>query len=459
MITKLTPSASSYKTHMQEGFHLAYPVMLSQLGHVTMGVADNIMVGNLGAANLAGAGLANVAFNFLLLFGIGVSYAITPLVATADGERDDSKIASILKHGLLINICNSLILIALVMLGMRVLYHINQPPEVVELAIPYLSIITFSLVPILLFQTFRQFTEGISLTRIAMIIVIASNFINIGLNYLWIYGHGGFPALGLNGAGYATLCSRLIMAFAFAAYIYFAPRFKNYRSGFAFGNYSKQLISKMLHIGVPAGMQFIFEVAAFDFSLVMMGWLGTKALAAHQIAINLATISYMTTSGLAAAATIRVSNFLGKKDFTNLRQAAYSLLGLALIIMSAWAILFIVGRNSLPHFYVTDSDVIAIAGPLLIIAGLFQLSDGTQVVCIGALRGLQDVKVPSLLIFVSYWVIGLPLGYCFTFLWDWGPIGIWLGLLIGLTLTASAMFFRFRRLSGRLRQSEAVKII
>jgi multidrug resistance protein, MATE family len=450
MQAKLITTNSSYKTHFREGFHLAYPVMLSQLGHVTMGVADNIMVGNLGAANLAGAGLANVAFNFLLLFGIGVSYAITPLVATADGERDNSKIASILKHGLLINVCNSLILVAIVSLGMNLLYHINQPPEVVVLSIPYLSIITFSLIPTLVFQTFRQFTEGLSMTRIAMVIVIGSNFVNIGLNYLLIYGHGGFNAMGLNGAGYATLTSRIFMAAALMGYVYFAPRFKNYRVGFSVGNYSQQLINKMLHIGVPAGMQFIFEVAAFDFSLVMMGWLGTKALAAHQIAINLATISYMTTSGLAAAATIRVSNFLGKKDFVNLRQAAYSLLGLALLIMTGWAILFVVGSGFLPHFYVKDLDVIAIAGPLLIIAGLFQLSDGAQVVCIGALRGLQDVKIPSVLIFVSYWIIGLPLGYCFTFVWGWGPVGIWIGLSIGLTLTATAMFLRFRKLVGEL---------
>lgn len=439
-----------YRPHLREGFQLAYPVMLSQLGHVTMGVADNIMVGNLGAAHLAGAGLANVAFNFLLLFGIGVSYAITPLVATADGERNDTQIASILKHGLLINVLNSFILVVVVSVGMNVLYQIHQPPEVVKLATPYLSIITYSLIPILVFQTFRQFTEGLSMTRIAMIIVIVSNFVNIGLNYVLIYGHWGFPALGLNGAGYATLISRILMAVSFAGFVYFAPRFEKYRMGFSIGNYSKKLMSKMLHIGLPAGLQFIFEVAAFDFSLVMMGWLGTSALAAHQIAINLATISYMTTSGLAAAATIRVSNFLGKKDYVNLRQAAYALLGLAMIIMSAWAILFIAGRDMLPHFYVTDENVIAIAGPLLIIAGLFQLSDGAQVVCIGALRGLQDVKVPSLLIFVSYWIIGLPLGYCFTFVFGWGAIGIWIGLLIGLTLTASAMFVRFYRLSSKL---------
>ena len=441
----------TYKTHAKEGFHLAYPVMLSQLGHVTMGVADNIMVGNLGAANLAGAGLANVAFNFLLLFGIGVSYAITPLVSTADGERDDTKIASILKHGLLINLCNSLILVVIVLIGMNVLYHINQPPEVVVLSIPYLSIITFSLIPILVFQTFRQFTEGLSLTRIAMIIVITANVVNIGLNYLLIYGHGGFPALGLNGAGYATLTSRILMAVVFAGYVYLAPRFKKFRNGFSIGNYSKALLNKMLHIGIPAGMQFIFEVAAFDFSLVMMGWLGTQALAAHQIAINLATISYMTTSGLAAAATIRVSHFLGKKDFSNLRQSAYALLGVALLIMTAWAIFFIVGRNFLPLLYVHDAEVIAIAGPLLVIAGLFQLSDGAQVVCIGALRGLQDVKIPSLLIFISYWIIGLPLGYLLAFVLGWGAIGIWLGLLLGLTLTATAMFLRFKKLAGSLK--------
>jgi MATE family multidrug resistance protein len=442
----------TYKTHAKEGFHLAYPVMLSQLGHVTMGVADNIMVGNLGAANLAGAGLANVAFNFLLLFGIGVSYAITPLVSTADGERDDTKIASILKHGLLINICNSLILVAIVSVGMNVLYHINQPPEVVVLSIPYLSIITFSLIPILVFQTFRQFTEGLSLTRIAMIIVISANVVNVGLNYLLIYGHGGFPALGLDGAGYATLTSRVLMAVVFAGYVYLAPRFKKFRNGFSIGNYSKALLNKMLHIGIPAGMQFIFEVAAFDFSLVMMGWLGTRALAAHQIAINLATISYMTTSGLAAAATIRVSHFLGKKDFSNLRQSAYALLGVALLIMTAWAIFFIVGRNFLPLLYVHDAEVIAIAGPLLVIAGFFQLSDGAQVVCIGALRGLQDVKIPSLLIFISYWIIGLPLGYCLAFVFGWGAIGIWLGLLLGLTLTATAMFLRFKKLAGSLKE-------
>lgn len=439
-----------YHSDIRASFLLAYPVMLSQLGHVMMGVADNVMVGHLGAKELAAAGLANVAFNVLLLFGIGVSYAITPLVATADGEKNIGSINDTLKHGFVINVVNSLVLVTVVYFGKNLLYHIDQPSEVVTLSIPYLEIITFSIIPVLVFQTFRQFSEGLSNTWIPMVIVLTCNVLNIGLNYLLIYGYGGFPELGLNGAGWATLISRIIMGGALAGFIYYAPRFRDYRPGFSIGRYSKALFKKMLHIGIPAGVQFIFEVAAFDFSLVMMGWLGTKALAAHQIAINLATISYMTTSGLAAAATIRVSNELGKRDIKALRKVAFVLIGMGLCFMTAWGVIFILGKNFLPHLYVNDMEVIAIAGPLIIIAGLFQLSDGLQVVCIGALRGLQDVKVPSLFIFIAYWIIGLPLGYYFGFYTSLGPVGIWTGLLIGLTLTATAMVWRFNYLSKKL---------
>src|SRR5688572_7999817 len=434
------------KNHIRENFLLAYPVMLSNLGHVMMGVADSVMVGHVSATSLAAAGLANVVFNVLMLFGIGVSYAITPLVATADGAGNKHDVIETLRHGLVINIVNSIILAAIVYSCKDLLYYIDQPTEVVPLSIPYLSIITFSLIPMLIFQTFKQFAEGLSNTRIAMIIIIASNLVNIGLNYIMIYGHAGFPAMGLNGAGWATFLSRIFMAASFAGYIYFAPRFKQFRSGFSLGKYSKNLFNKMLHLGVPSGVQFIFEVAAFDFSLVMMGWLGTTTQAAHQIAINLATVSYMTTAGLAAAATIRVSYFLGKHDFRNLRTSAYTLLVMALLLMMLWALAFIVGRHWLPGLYVENSEVIGVASTLMIIAGLFQLSDGTQVVCVAALRGLQDVKVPSLFIFVAYWIIGLPLGYWLAFKTDYGAQGIWLGLFIGLTLTALAMFARFQAL-------------
>jgi multidrug resistance protein, MATE family len=443
------------RTHIKENFHLAYPVMLSNLGHVLIGVGDNIMVGHVGATELAAAGLANVIFNVLMLFGIGVSYAITPLVAAADGERNDQSIIETLRHGLAINFVNGIVLVGVVLAGQNLLNHLDQPPEVVALAIPYLSIITFSLIPMLIFQSFKQFAEGLSNTKLSLIIIILANVVNIVMNYILIYGHAGFPAMGLNGAGWATLMSRIFMAAAIALYIYHSPVFKKYRLGFSIGNYAKSIFNKMLHIGIPAGVQFIFEVAAFDFSLVMMGWLGAKTQAAHQIAINLATLSYMTTAGLAAAATIRVSYFLGKKDIKNLRLASYTLLGMALVMMTACAFVFVFGRNILPGFYVEDSEVLSVASSLLIVAGLFQLSDGTQVVCIAALRGLHDVKIPSVLIFISYWIIGLPLGYWLTFILGYGPLGIWLGLFIGLTLTAIAMFLRFRSRVNKLTRAAA----
>ena len=232
-------------------------------------------------------------------------------------------------------------------------------------------------------------------------------------------------------------------------YVYFGRKFHSYQAGFSVGNYSRSLISKMLHIGLPAGSQFIFEAGAFGFSALMMGWLGTTALAAHQIAINLATISYMTTSGLGAAATIRVGYFWGQRDTHNLRASAFAMIGMAILIMMAWAILFIFGRYFLPSLYINDQPVIELTASLLIIAAFFQLSDGIQVVTAGALRGLQDVKIPSLLIFVAYWVIALPLGYWLAFPLQMGANGIWIGLLLGLTLTATAMVVRFHRLSKR----------
>lgn len=442
-----------YRTHIREGFLLAFPVILSQLGHVMMGVTDSVMVGHVGTTSLAAVSLANVAFNVLMLFGIGVSYAITPLVASYHGEGDQENIRETFRHGLVINVVNGILLIVAVLLFKNLLYHIDQPEEVVALAIPFLTILAFSLLPVLIFQTLRQFVEGMGHTKIAMVIMIVSNIINIFLNYIFIYGHWGFPAMGLIGSGWATLISRIIMVILIVAIVFYSPHFKSFTGLYKIGNYSKTLFKKMLNIGIPAGVQFIFEVAAFDFSAVMMGWLGTQTLAAHQIAINLATVSYMATSGFAAAATIRVSYFMGKKDFQNVRMAANSLLGMAIGLMAVAAIVFVTCRYGMPSLYITDDRVINIAAPLLIIAGFFQLSDGIQVVCIGALRGIRDVKIPSVLIFIAYWIIGLPLGYWLGFKLGWGANGIWMGLLIGLTLTAIAMLVRFNRLFTKLPRS------
>jgi MATE family multidrug resistance protein len=426
------------------------------LGQVMTGVADSVMVGWTGATPLAASSFANIFFTIPLFFGIGVSYAITPLVAEANGAGNQNQISEVLRNGSLINLCMGLILVALIFAVEPFMHSMNQPEDVVDLALPYLSIIAVSIIPTMIFQTYRQFAEGMHSTRMAMIIVIGSNLLNILLNYLLIFGKFGFPELGLNGAGWATLISRIMMAAGMMLYIYYGKKFARFRAGFTIGNYSRKLINKMLHIGIPSGTQFIFEAGAFGFSAIMMGWMGTTALAAHQIAINLATISYMTTSGLAAAATIRVGHFSGQRDFNSMRTGAFTLIGMAMTVMMAWALLFIFGRNFLPTLYIADRDVITLTSTLLIVAAFFQLSDGMQVVCAGALRGLQDVKIPTVFIFVAYWIIGLPLGYWLGFQMGFGPNGIWIGLLIGLTLTAIAMLIRFLHLSKKLRATPSL---
>ncbi len=442
-------SLSAYRAEARASFLLAYPVMISMLGQVMTGVADSVMVGWTGAVPLAAASLANVFFSVLLFFGVGMSYAITPLVAEASGSGDHRRIIESLRHGLVINLVTGALLAMVVVVGQNLLRYIGQPDEVVELAIPYLMIITASLVPTMIFQSFRQFAEGLHRTRMAMVIMIAGNLINVVFNYVLIYGIWIFPEMGLNGAGWATFIARVIMAVWMGAYVYYGRDFMQYRDGFHFGHYSRVLIDRMLHIGVPAGAQFIFEAAAFGFSGIMMGWLGTNTLAAHQIAINLATISYMTTSGLGAAATIRVGTFLGQRDGVALRRSGFTLIGLGVGVMLLWGVAFILGQHFLPSLYIDDAAVLSIAAPLVFIAGFFQLSDGIQVVCAGALRGLQDVKIPSLFIFVAYWVLALPIGYVLAFPMGFGAEGVWLGLLIGLTVTAATMVVRFNRLSHK----------
>ena len=271
----------SYRSHIRPNFLLAYPIMLSMLGQVMTGVADSVMIGWTGTTPLAASSFANIFFSIPLFFGIGVSYAITPLVAQAEGASDAGKIISTLKNGSLINIVTGFILVGLIFSIEPFMHFMGQPEEVVTLGIPYLNIIAISIIPAMIFQTYRQFAEGLQRTRMAMIIVVGSNLLNIALNYVLIFGKYGFPLLGLNGAGWATLIARVVMAASMMLYIYYGRKFQAYKSGFSIGNYSRVLISKMLHIGLPAGSQFIFEAGAFGFSAIMMGWLGTTTLAAY----------------------------------------------------------------------------------------------------------------------------------------------------------------------------------
>jgi MATE family multidrug resistance protein len=441
---------TDFKKHFQVNLRLAYPVMLSHLGQMSVQVADNMMVGRIGKEPLAASSFANSLFVVFLVMGIGMSFAITPQTAQADGENDTPKLTAILKHGILVNGLFGLLLSSVLFFGDEVMWYFSQPEIVVVLAIPYLKVIALSLIPFMVFQAFRQFAEGLGFTKQAMYITIIANLLNVFLNYVFIFGKFGFEPMGLYGAGLATFISRIIMAMLMVAYVYYNHRFAPYWKEFTFGNFSMELALNNLKLGIPMAFQLIFEVTTFSIAAIMIGWLGTVPLAAHQIAINMASVSYMVALGISTAAMIRVGNQLGKKDYVTMRNAVLTSFIMAIGLMSVAAVAFIVGRNFLPTLYIEDPEVVKQAAVLLIVAGLFQLSDGVQVIGLGALRGMSDVKIPTIITLISYWAIGLPLGYVLGFTFGLDALGVWYGLLAGLSIAAVLLFIRFNSQSKKL---------
>lgn len=445
--------AFSYKYHFKKTVNLAYPVMLSQMGHVLVGIVDSIMVGQIGKAPLAASAFANNVLGIFLMFGIGLSYGITPLVAQADGQGEDKMIVRVLRHGILLCAIAGGTLFLLLLGLAQLMPYMGQPADVVLMGKPYFLIIAGSLVPLMLFQGFRQFAEGKSITKPTMFITIIANVINIIFNYLLIYGKLGFPEMGLNGAGWATFISRVVMAVGLGWFVWNYGKLKKYRAGFQLLKAKADLFKPMLKIGVPSGIQFVFEVGAFAMAAIMMGWLGTVPLAAHQIAISLVALSYVMASGISAAATVRVGNQIGLKDAINLQRVGHTSFIIVLIFMACCSGLYIIFSNYLPSLYVKEEEVIGIASSLIIIAGCFQLSDGVQVVGLGSLRGMSDVKVPTYITLAAYWGLAIPVSYLLGFTFELGPNGIWYGLSIGLTVAAIALYLRFQKLSKLKAQS------
>ena len=430
-------------------FLLAYPVMLSQLGQVGVGVADSMMVGRLGALELAASSLANSIFFVVLMFGIGISMGLTPLVSKAYGKGKSNQISRLFSNSLFINFLTSLVLFGLILLFSQNLSILNQTEEVEVLALPFLLIITASLIPLMVFQTFKQFVEGLSQTKQAMFITIAANLVNVFLNWLLIWGHWGFPELGFLGAAWATLISRVLMMVLMGTYVLTSKRYNDFKIQIFRFKPNWTLCQRILKIGIPTGFQFIFEVSAFSAAAIMMGWISVNALAGHQIALNLASISYMMATGVATAGMIRVSHYIGKEDYVGMKEVGRVVFGMVSAFMFVCALLFFAFRFYLPTLYIDDPEVISLAASLLILAGFFQISDGIQVVGLGVLRGMEDVKVPTLVTFFAYWALGLPLGYLLAFKFAFGESGIWIGLLIGLTITAALLFYRFEQLSKK----------
>ncbi|MGO3237070.1 MAG: MATE family efflux transporter [Psychroflexus halocasei] len=437
---------SIYTKEFKQNLNLALPVMLGQLGHVLVGFVDNVMIGRLGAAQLAAVSLGNTMIFFALLIGLGFSFAITPLVAEADGEGDIVKGRSFFQHGMVMCGVNGILLFLFLIVARPVLYYLDQPAEVVDLAIPYINIVAISMIPMMIFQGLKQFADGLSMTKYAMYATIAANVINVIFNYLLIYGIWFFPRLELEGAAIGTLLSRVFMM----VMLYFILKNKSKLKPYFVlmkRSLKKETFKKLLSLGFPTALQMLFEGGIFTASVILAGTIGTNAQAANQIALNLVSMTFMVATGLGVTATIRVANQKGKKDYINLRRIANSIYLQTFLISAVFTVAFILLKSFLPTLYIDDQQVINLAAQLLVVAALFQLSDGLQVAFLGALRGMQDVKIPTIICFVAYWLIGFPISIYFGQEEYYGSAGIWFGLLAGLTVSAILLYIRFNNLT------------
>ncbi len=448
----MRPNIRVYKPYYLSTLALAIPVVISQLGHMLVQIADTVVVGHfVGTVPLAAVSLVHSVFLIVMVIGLGIAYGLTPLIAQENGRKNYAECGALLSNSLWINCVSGILLFGVVFFGSMVaIDHLDQDPAVVREAKPYLFILSLSIAPLMVFQTFKQFAEGLGFTRQAMNIVLWGNVINILLAIVFVRGLFGIEPMGVRGVGYATLIDRCLMALVMGIYVFRSVHFKRYLQRFHVLRLERWRCFSILRIGAPVAMQNVFEVGAFATAAVMAGTIGANEQAAHQIAITLAATTYMMASGIASAATIKTGHSYGKRNIQRLGRFASSSYRIVLVFMVVSALLFVLLNQYLPWLFTKDTAVIGIAAQLLIIAGFFQLFDGTQVVGLGILRGMGDVNVPTLIAFVAYWLVGLSAAYVLGFVLDIGVAGIWYGLTLGLLTSSVLLYLRYLKVVSRV---------
>lgn len=442
------------KNYTKEALTLALPVMLTQVGQVSVNLFDNIIVGKLlGADALASVSLGNAVFFSMFVLALGFSFAIPPLVSEAHSRNDHKTINSVFSHGFIINMSVGIILMAILFLGMPLLYHSGQPAKIIPDTVDFLTIMAISIIPFMAFQTLREVSEGLSYTIGVTKATIIANVINIVLNYVFIKGIWIFPEMGVKGSALASLIARIFMV----VFLYFVlmkePKTKQYIKDFSLKMqvFSKKMFEKMVRLGFPTALQMFFEVTAFAGAAFICGLISSHDIASHQIALSMASFTFNLCIGFSVASTVMIGRKLGEQNFVELRKIGINNLKIAFLFMCFCGVIFILGRNILPTFFTKpeEVEVIMLASKLMIIAALFQLSDGIQVTALGMLRGLQDVKIPSIITFIAYWLITIPLGYFLCVTLEMGAFGMWIALGLGLTISAFMLVKRFLNMSAR----------
>lgn len=435
----------SYKRHYKELIYLGVPIMVGQLGTIILGFADTMMIGHHSAAELSAAGFVNTLFNLAIIFGLGFSYGLTPIVGALYGRGEEEEAGGKLKNSLLAN----LLIAVFLCIVMGILYlnldKLGQPEELLPFIKPYYLILWASLPLIMLFNAFKQFADGITDTQTPMWILLGGNVLNIVGNYLLIYGTFGFPELGLLGGGLSTLFARLMMLVVFIGIFFLSPRYKTFLRGFRRSYTNRADFRQLNKLGWPIALQMGMETASFSLCAIMLGWLGETPLAAHQIMNTITTLCFMIYYGMGAAIAVRVSYFRGQEDMPNLRRSAYA--GFHLILVWGLFLCTIVFciRHQLGSWYTDSEEVRQLVAVLVIPMLAYQFGDGLQIAFANALRGLADVKPMMYIAFVAYIILSLPTSYIFGFLLDWGTVGIWMGFPVGLTSAGIAFYLRFRQ--------------
>lgn len=435
---------SGTRSQVKELFRLGLPIMVGQLGIIILSIADTMMVGWYGTAELAAASFVNNVFNLVIIFSTGFSYGLTPVIGSLFGKSELDKCGRMLRNSLSVNLAVSIVLMSLMFLLYVNIHRLGQPEELLPLMRPYYIVLLLSLVFVLLFNSFKQFSDGITDTVTPMCILLGGNLFNIIANWLMIYGKMGFPRMGLLGAGIATLCARVLMCLCFVVVFCISRRYKPYRNGFKKGRLNKKDGILLCRMGMPVGLQMGMETASFSLSTIMVGWIGATALAAHQIVLTVGQIGFMMYYGMAAAVAVRASNFMGGADYCNVRRTVSDGFKIILGMVAIVSVLMLTVRNSLGSWFTDSTEVAMMVSRIVIPFVIYQFGDGLQSNYSNALRGISDVKMVTWYAFIAYFVVSLPAGYLFAFVLKLGLVGIWLSFPLGLTCAGLLFWTRYR---------------
>ena len=432
------------KQYYTDTGRLAGPIILSLAGQALVQMIDNIMVGQLGAPQLAAVALAGTIILNLYAVGIGVAISLTPLAGKNFIVGRFRETAALFQNSLSLNTLVSLALAVLLLGLFPFLSMMGQPEEVIALSHGYYILVTLSLIPTIIFLSFKQFLEALGNTKTAMIITLSCNLLNVAGNYMFIFGKWGAPELGVTGAGLSTLLSRLMMPIVFYIYTRRSYPYKRFFRFFGWKQLSLRRHFELLRVGFPIAGQMVLEYSALTGIAIMMGWVGTVALAANQVVMSLVTFTFMVSNGIAGAATILVSHQYGLRNAARIRHYGYAAMQLSVVFMFFFALIFAFFGTQIASVFTPDRAVVELAGKLFIVVALFELLDGLQVTALGALRGITDVNRPMLYSVFSYWIVCLPVGYLFGFVLGLGAVGVFSGFSVGLLVACLLFIRRFR---------------